>query len=312
MKENPIKVTIKKETRKQSGRSSERLSPSSGARRRPPGTSSSALRPRLSRSFSVGFFRRSFGNYSPTSTWRTDSGTHSSGERVSPWQPAAGLKGLKGAARVTPAGRSMSHALTRGSHPLRLCPLLSLALCVSRSVLPLFTTTQEGKREDMWRERERETERVKKEKEDSEVSLLFSVSPSLPLSKWDVLTPRERCALAPSVSSLLNLLILLPNAASTPLGGSSLHMSNLHARKSAHIHRSNSPHFLPLIQSSALPLFSIVMCRCPYNGRRHNNEPCCYAVSFVLFCFCYPKQTLCVRLRAGQRATHMQCYFSLH
>lgn len=75
--------------------------------------------------FSVGFFQRRFGNYCPTSTWWTGSGTHSSGKHSSSWQAATAVGGT---AAVTPAWQSMlrTESLTPSQvcfHPSQLYPL---------------------------------------------------------------------------------------------------------------------------------------------------------------------------------------------
>lgn len=95
--------------------------------------------------FSVGFFRQRLGNYCPTSTWWTGSGTHSSGKHCFSWQPATPVGE---AAVVTPAWQSMLHteSLTH-SHSLsssQLC-VLCLSYSVSPSLFCPFTTSQERK-----------------------------------------------------------------------------------------------------------------------------------------------------------------------
>lgn len=157
--------------------------------------------------FSVGFFRQRFGNYCPTSTWWTGSGTHSSGKHSSSWQPTTPVGE---AAVVKPAWQSMLHTLTLA------LPSLSLFLYVSFSVLPFHNLP--GREMRKWGEKKEKQQSV------SPVSPLLSVSlssvslpcpPSSPLlaavsgMSW----PCARGVPAPSVSSQLNLLILLPHAA---------------------------------------------------------------------------------------------------
>lgn len=96
--------------------------------------------------FSVGFFRRKFGNYCPTSTWWTGSGAHSTGKHSFSWQPATPVGE---AAVVTPAWQSMLHteSLTRTlAFILSALPPLSVWLCVSLSPRCPFATSWGGKR----------------------------------------------------------------------------------------------------------------------------------------------------------------------
>lgn len=139
--------------------------------------------------FSVGFFRQRFGNYCPTSTWWTGSGTHSSGKHSSSWQPTTPVGE---AAVVKPAWQSMLHTLTLA------LPSLSLFLYVSFSLLPFHNLP--GREMRKWGEKKRKT-----------AERLFSISPALCLalvclpplpsllpppccSQWDVLTLCKRCA----------------------------------------------------------------------------------------------------------------------
>lgn len=157
--------------------------------RQPPNRAGSALRSLLF--FSVGFFQQRFGNYCPTSTWWTGSGTHSTGKHSFFWQLTTPVGE---AAIVTPAWQSMLHtkSLTRTFAFILSASPLCLSYFVSPPLFCPFTTSWWEKWGNVKREREKKKWSVNSESPLLSVSLLLFPHHQHPPS-----LPQSSCFLAP-------------------------------------------------------------------------------------------------------------------